>query len=30
LAKLTPSDLIADGLNPSTAQLLCNALDDLK
>ncbi|CAF2883433.1 unnamed protein product [Rotaria sp. Silwood2] len=30
LAKLTPADLIADGLDQSTAQLLCGALDDLK
>ncbi|CAF4363867.1 unnamed protein product, partial [Adineta steineri] len=30
LAKLTPADLVADGLDASTAQLLCDALDDLK
>lgn len=30
LAKLTPADLVADGLDPITAQLLCGALDDLK
>ncbi|CAF1231942.1 unnamed protein product [Adineta ricciae] len=30
LAKLTPSNLVADGLDTSTAQLLCDALDDLK
>ncbi|CAF0856876.1 unnamed protein product [Adineta steineri] len=30
LAKLTPTDLVADGLDASTAQLLCDALDDLK
>ncbi|CAF1205405.1 unnamed protein product [Rotaria sordida] len=30
LAKLTPADLIADGLDQSTAHLLCGALDDLK
>ncbi len=27
---MTPNDLIADGLNPNIAQLLCGALDDLK
>ncbi|CAF4960294.1 unnamed protein product [Rotaria sp. Silwood1] len=30
LAKLTPADLVADGLDQNTAQLLCGALDDLK
>ncbi|CAF1663585.1 unnamed protein product, partial [Adineta ricciae] len=30
LAKLTPHDLIVDGLDSSIAQLLCGALDDLK
>ncbi|CAF3313337.1 unnamed protein product [Rotaria socialis] len=30
LAKLTPRDLIVDGLDSTTAHLLCGALDDLK
>ncbi|CAF1192780.1 unnamed protein product [Rotaria sordida] len=30
LSKLTPNDLIVDGLDSSTAHLLCGALDDLK
>lgn len=30
LAKLTPHDLILDGLDSTTAHLLCGALDDLK
>ncbi|CAF0840319.1 unnamed protein product [Rotaria sp. Silwood1] len=30
LAKLTPNDLIVDGLDSTTANLLCSALDDLK
>jgi len=30
LANLTPNELIADGLDSHTAQLLCGALDDLK
>ncbi|CAF2635242.1 unnamed protein product [Rotaria sp. Silwood2] len=30
LTKLTPNDLIVDGLDSTTAHLLCGALDDLK